>query len=479
MWCLAQRPGSGFAFLARTLLLTSAFLLGCAGTKPDAKQGTSADGSAARDGADGPRIVVRDDAAAGADRIIGGPALGDAACATQTVQPERLPLDMYFMMDSSYSMDELTTSTQSKWDAVKAAFISFVGDPQSAGMGVGIQYFPLIRPGVPDECEVASECGQFGPCSIIRVCSGPDTVVLCNQNSDCAAGDTCDRLGACAASGELCAPAGLSCGALGGACQALAGYCEGRDVCEVPPYAMPAVAVAQLPGAAEALTTSISQHTTDGITPTAPALSGGLQHVRSLAQASPGRRVILVLATDGFPSECVPTDINQIAALASAAAAATPSVATFVVGVFTPDEQAEAQANLDTLATAGGTGKAFLINTTQNVTQSFLKALNDIRTAAVACEYRIPTAPAGGQVDYYRVNVQFTTGSGLAVTIGNVPDRASCHPTLGGWYYDVNPASGGTPTTIATCDATCRGFRGEPNGKVDVLFGCRTEVIVP
>jgi hypothetical protein len=194
--------------------------------------------------------------------------------------------------------------------------------------------------------------------------------------------------------------------------------------------------------------------------------------------------VVVVMATDGLPSECLPSDIAGVAAVAAAGRMGTPSVSTFVIGVFGTREMAQAQLNLDRLAAAGGTQKAFVISTGQNVTQAFQMALNNVRTAALACEYSLPAAGPGassdgGQLDYFRVNVQFTAGSGQAATVGNVTDRAHCHPTQGGWYYDVDPATGATPRTISICDGTCAQFRNDPAGKVDILLGCKTEVIVP
>jgi len=76
------------------------------------------------------------------------------------------------------------------------------------------------------------------------------------------------------------------------------------------------------------------------------------------------------------------------------------------------------------------------------------------------------------------VNVQYTSGAGQAVTIGNVHDKAACDARQGGWYYDVDPATG-TPQTISICDTSCAALRGDAAGRVDVLVGCKTETIIP
>jgi hypothetical protein len=238
--------------------------------------------------------------------------------------------------------------------------------------------------------------------------------------------------------------------------------------------AAPAVAFATLPGAAAGLNASLTARKPDGRTPTGPALSGALQAARTRAAAAPDHKVAVVLVTDGLPTECSPLDIPAIAALASAGAAGTPAIPTFVIGVFGPDEAATAGPNLDALAAAGGTGRAVIIDTSQDVTKALQTALNGIRTTAVACTFKIPPATTGA-IDYRKVNVQVTGAGGAMSTVGYVAGKASCDPTRGGWYYDVDPATGQTPTTIIACDATCTALAAAV--RVDIVLGCQTIVI--
>jgi hypothetical protein len=215
----------------------------------------------------------------------------------------------------------------------------------------------------------------------------------------------------------------------------------------------------------------------DGLTPTSPAISGAIQFAQQRARANPNRKGAVVLVTDGFASECTPTDIPGLASIAAAGASGTPAVPTFVIGVFAPEDAALATLNLNALAVGGGTSAAVVISTTQNVTQVLTTALNQIRTTAVACEFRIP-APTGGAIDFAKVNVQFTGANGAVTTVGYVGNRAGCDATRGGWYYDVDPATGATPTSIISCDATCTTFRADTTGRVDIVLGCKTYIIV-
>ncbi|HVR03502.1 MAG TPA: hypothetical protein VMT47_15300 [Polyangia bacterium] len=467
-------------------MLASALAVGCngAGVHQPGGVGGESGGESGGAGTDAGIIFMRydgpppsfDGSIDAPPRVVGGAPLGDAACAAQTQKAEKVPLDMYVMLDSSGSMDELTASGQSKWDAIVAALTTFLRDPSSAGLGVGLQYFPLTKPGVPDTCMATADCGASGPCNMIRACLKAGTA--CATNADCKRGDTCELVGGCTLVNSLCQPVGGFCGLLGGDCAPLDGYCDGRDICASASYAAPAVEVAPLPGAAAGLVASLMAHMPDGLTPTSGALTGAIAHAQALSKANNGHRVVVLLATDGLPSECAPFDVPGVTAIAAGGLAGAPSISTFVVGVFAPEEQAQAQPALDAIAAAGGTKQSFIINVGQDVEQAFLAALNSVRTAALSCQFKVPAAGAGQKLDYYSVNVQYTSGAGQAVTIGNVHDKAACDARQGGWYYDVDPATG-TPQTISMCDTSCAALRGDAAGRVDVLVGCKTETIIP
>jgi hypothetical protein len=417
-----------------------------------------------------PEIGVAPDGAMGAPQA-------DAACATQSVAAQTLPLDLYMMIDSSASMSEQTAAGPTKWMAVQTAMGAFFDDPMSAGISVALQYFPQIQPNVATTCTANGTCGSFGPCDLYRTCFGLTTtqIVLCSTNTDCNRGETCVQLGQCPLSGGSCAPIGAYC-PYGDPCIPLDGYCHGRDRCDLPTYATPAVPFAALPGAAPALAASLAARQPDGRTPTGPALSGALEAAGARASAAPDHRVAAVLVTDGLPTECTPLDIPAIAAVAASGAAGTPAIPTFVIGVFGPDEAATAQPNLDAIAASGDTGHAVVIDTNQDVTKALQAALNRIRTTAVACSFKLPPATMGA-IDFGKVNVQVSSGGGAPSTIGYVKGKASCDPTRGGWYYDVDPATGQTPSTIIACDATCAQLTVDATARIDIVLGCQTIVI--
>jgi uncharacterized protein YegL len=65
-------------------------------------------------------------------------------CATATAEGKLSPLGIYVMLDESGSMKG------ARWQAVTAAFESFVTNPLVADLGMGLQYFPLDGPQVCD-----------------------------------------------------------------------------------------------------------------------------------------------------------------------------------------------------------------------------------------------------------------------------------------------------------------------------------------
>ena len=84
----------------------------------------------------------------------------------------------------------------------------------------------------------------------------------------------------------------------------------------------------------------------------------------------------------------------------------------------------------------------------------------------------MPT-PKSGLADYTLVNVQYTSGAGAASGVPYVATSSKCGASSG-WYYDADPAAGGTPTAILVCPATCSTLQNDSKGRVDVVVGCGT-----
>jgi hypothetical protein len=241
----------------------------------------------------------------------------------------------------------------------------------------------------------------------------------------------------------------------------------GIDSCDPAVYAQPAIEIAPLPGVGSMITASLAAHTLpDTSTPTPPALQGAINHATDWAKAHSSDVTIVILATDGDPSECGDTSGNsllqQVENIAAAGVAQTPKILTFVIGVGTDTS------NLNGIAMAGGTGSAFIVDTSMNVSQQFLAALNKIRGAALGCQYKIPVPQGGGAVNFQEVNVQFTPASGNPIVVPYVSDKSKCPSSGNAWYYD----NASNPTEILLCTTTCGTVSA--GGQVDVLTGCQT-----
>jgi hypothetical protein len=414
----------------------------------------------------------------------------DGACASSSTGAQPVPLDLYFLMDSSKSMADATGAGSSKWAAVSSALNTFFNDSGSAGLGVALKYFPDEQSGAKATCDVSTattDCGSYGPCDYRDTCvatNGSTTQVtpLCLSNTDCtsSAYPNCARIEQCGTN-SYCAANGT--GTCPSGCANFPGYCHLRDICTPSQYATPNVALGTLPGAAGGLNTSLTGHTPDGYTPTGPALGGAVMWAQAQQAKTPDHKVAIVLVTDGLPGgfipgfppkECAPSDIPTISGIISGVATGANPILTFVVGIFNPNslEGQQAPTNLMSLAQAGGTGSAVIIDVTGNtVTQQLHDALAQAQTKAIACSYQIPPSTGGTGVDFNKVNVTFTSGSGTVTTIGNTTDASAC--TKGGWYYDVDPKQG-TPTKIIACPSTCQSFQSDTSGSVQVVLGCQT-----
>lgn len=302
----------------------------------------------------------------------------------------------------------------------------------------------------------------------------PETSIataLCESQPDCAGipGSRCEVVGLCSLAPLQCTPS-VGCRPGAGDCQPFPYTCADYTSCDRDRYAAPAVAISDATSRGAELIASLRAQVPVGATPTGPALAGALEHSRVWAEQHPGRQVVTVLATDGFPTLCEPLELPGIAALASAAAAGPLPVRTFVIGVFgAADLGADGQARLDELARAGGSERAIVVNTAGDVARDFLAALNAIRSTAVRCDFQLE---ADSGFDLERVNLRVTDASGSTHELLSVGDPDACG-SGDGWYYVRDAA--GMPAQLEVCPATCEQLERE-RARVDLQIGCVTRI---
>jgi hypothetical protein len=439
--------------------------------------------------ADGPGFGFNVPDAGALERPAPGAPIGNGpSCAFQAFTAERLPLDLVILVDASGSMaNPVAGATRSKWQLVQEALYAFVKDPASAGLGIGLQFLPLAGSGTP--CTSRADCGLTDPgapqwCEQHKACVAPGGSPAgapgCSpfDLTFCPAGTSCQSLGACAVTGVECAGIGSPCpgGVAGDTCAVQPTTCwSALPICAPDSYQKLAAPIADLPGAGAAFIRALALRRPGGETPISQAAIGAHNHLRARLTAMPRRRAALVLATDGLPGGCGNQDIPTIADSLYTARTTSPTVPTYVIGVL--DEAAQAQAGNDfkQLAAGGGSKDPFILTPNSDLTRKLLAALGEIRGDALACEYVIPDDKKAS-IDFNQVNLHFT-GAAAEEDVPYVARAGRCDPARGGWYYDNDPQSGGTPSRVIACEATCRRFRAEPTGKVELRFGCKTVVI--
>jgi hypothetical protein len=405
-------------------------------------------------------------------------------CAAESHRAEPVTANVHFVVDTSTSMAMAVAGAAptSKWTLVQGALTTFVSDPLSAGLAVGLRFFPEQSAALA--CHADADCGVafpqdrelefscFSGRTASRYCTGPGITTpttTCSEYQPCATGFRCETAGTCAGTGRACWGDGKDCatGVAGDTCQISA-----RCQCSGWAYEPPSVELAPLPAGRASLAAGLAERRPGGATPLGLAMRGALRHLQGHLAGHPGETGALVVISDGGRDiECLSPRSDP----AEVARTGRPGVATYAIGVFSPARVTTGTAFLTSLAAAGGTGAPLILEPNADLDKALLAALAGIRARTLPCEYTIPETTARGPLDYGQVNVHYARAS-ADQTILYVAGPAGCDPQKGGWYYDVNPAQG-RPSKIITCASTCQLLRSDLTAQVDLRFGCATRII--
>lgn len=382
----------------------------------------------------------------------------DAACGTGKASATLKPVNMLFMYDRSWSMNECADGTMteqtgnslscpsggSRWKLTSDALIQFFQSPQAADLNVALRFFPDDKPapgcdGFPD----ANNPGNFGGFQM--------------------------------GGGQMGGGAGTP-----GTGTAGAGSTAAAVNCDVPACAQPLVDIAPLladPAPTDKheadLVAAVMAGTPPGpdmpnpnpSTPTYPALGGAEQWATTYQTAHPEGQAVVVLVTDGEPMGC-DTNGAHINTLASDAYT-NAGVLTYVIGL-----SGSSESGLTAIATAGH-GKAYFVTDGDSATQQFIDALNAIKGMALSCTLDVPKSDdSGQQIDPRLINVNYASGSGDPTELGYVDSAAACGDAPA-WYYD-NPAA---PTQIILCDNTCKTIKADTMANLQILAGCKPHIV--
>ncbi|MGE0784741.1 MAG: hypothetical protein AB7S26_03560 [Sandaracinaceae bacterium] len=143
-------------------------------------------------------------------------------------------------------------------------------------------------------------------------------------------------------------------------------------------------------------------------------------------------------------------------------------------GGFPPDGAAAAGREYYAIAADTG-GLALSICTPSSEWTNLFGLLTSVIAVPISipCEYDIPPPPPGETLDFGRVNIRYTPGSGASRVFPFVGGPRGNDCTTGGWYYDDDAS----PTRIILCPTTCNEITGDGTGRVDVELGCATFII--
>jgi von Willebrand factor type A domain len=247
-----------------------------------------------------------------------------------------------------------------------------------------------------------------------------------------------------------------------------------QDVrCTDAAYQMPDVPQTPLPSPAFAdaiggLRYSLGSNTWRSSTPSLAAFNGTAASLLATTDASPGVTRAVVFVTDGVPQGC--NGANDVQLVADAVR--NSGVTTFVVGVANPpgDNSGDNLANLDVIAAAGGTERAFIV-ATGDPTQTeadFKTVIDRIRGSALPCNMEIPLPPAGSTFIPDQVSVTYGTADGQEVALDYDADCA----LPGSWRYD-DPVD---PATIELCGDVCGQVRRDASARLTIEFACESRI---
>ncbi len=343
----------------------------------------------------------------------------DAECASTSTGTSLVGVVLAFTFDVSASMGshfQPFYSRELKWEPVVAATKAFFADSTSAGVSATMTFFPN------DQASLVTSAGGGGQAG----------------------------------------------GAIGGG--------GGDGSCDAAGYEVPDVGLTELPS--DAFGTAIDAVTPLGDddwrlgTPTGPALEGTIASIEAMRAAEPNARYVIVLVTDGEPALCS-AEQDDMANVAGIVEAVADEIPTYVIGLgnpVTPDEPdppTDGIDNLHTIAEAGGTGTAFLIDTNDpaKTTADFRNVIDSIRENSFACALEIPAPPEGEEFDGTQVNVNYSNEMGETPFVYD----PTCTEQFA-WYYD-NPDA---PSVIHMCESVCNDIKSDASnqGQLNVEFGC-------
>lgn len=473
--------------------------------------------------------------------VAGGAAAADEQCLNEAREALPVGLDIYVMLDSSLSMKDLLPPTPGstqpeldKWTAVQRSLQAFLRAPETADIGIGLQYFPQVVEGVPFTCSENEDCGAAGgACSTSR-CVQPGSATLpsgqrvallsaaendspCSDDSECTGtGQTCrSLLGQCIfRSGDLDFPQGSLLPA------GVPALCSGPEDCASFPGA-----VCEEVGVCEQVVGGARASCSRSIA----CPSGAGQCVKPLHVCTKQK----LCNVDEYTKPAVPirNDQDRVADIVASLAAVDPAgptptgpalqgalaqakswaqshpdrqvITVLVTDGFPTDCSPIANADVAAIAAEANRGAqpihTFVVGvfSTQDLGSDGVARLDELaRAGGSQKSFVINTASDvtaelldalkairdssarcnfpldATALDLNRVNLEVVDSGGKATQLLNVGSAAACGTDQQGWFYE-SAAAGSRQITV--CPSTCRQFiAGSVQANLEI--GCATRI---
>jgi hypothetical protein len=236
---------------------------------------------------------------------------------------------------------------------------------------------------------------------------------------------------------------------------------EGQTFCDPSSFTTPKAEIAG--GDTSGITGAYAAYRPSGTRPLGTAIRGALEYADAELDGGNTSPSLIVVITSGPPTGCDSSTVTQMASVVRAEFENAHHITTVILEL-----PGATDGGLDTVAEAGGSGKAIAIDAS-DVAGNVAKALANIQIAS-PCVFAVPNNPR--PFDLNLVNV-VSTDSPIRVYY-RVNDGTQCANDGDGWYYD-DPSA---PTTIFVCGAACAGLY-ENGGGVQVTFACGGPLLPP
>jgi hypothetical protein len=340
------------------------------------------------------------------------------ACAGWTSEPELLPTVLQLVVDTSLSMDQTTNATngRTKWEITQEA-LGIAIESLPATTALGVLYYPNMGTQGSDTPRDVSACVNVN--ALIPVALLGD-----------------------------------------------AGSAQRETIAD-----------------------SLDRAGPDGSTPTHDAYHYALEN--GLKQADEEGNKFMLVITDGAPTlelgclgEGVPRSPSPTQPIVDEVLATrNDAIRTFIIGSPGTEDNGNGEDSrpwMSRAAALGGTARSGCSLNGPNYCHIDLSQESDFAGALnaalarilgqiVSCSFELPAPPAGETLNLSEINVIYSPGSGGADQLVGRDDSPDCQE---GWQLDAS-------NRVVLCPAICDAVQRDPQGTVELLFGCASEVDEP